>query len=122
MKRYTTALVIIILLAVSTPAAADRGIAVEFFLGGAWNASTNLKVEQNGRPTIELDGIFNTGHELAGPALLAGVGRSFSIYSGFFFTPEIQLSAAWVRVGVADGKATTTDVALHLMLGVGYAF
>jgi hypothetical protein len=217
MKQLTAITIGTLALGAAFPCSAERGMAVEFLLGGALNAPTTLKIEQDGRTTIELDaeyetrsfdlplywairfdwgmtgsrwelqfvhhkiylentteevesfeithgfnmftlnrafdrkyavlrvgagvvighsesvvrgvhdsghdrGIFNTGYELAGPALLAGVGRSFSIYSGFFFTPEIQLSAAWARVGVADGKATTTNVALHLMLGVGYSF
>lgn len=67
-------------------------------------------------------GILDTGYELAGPALIVGAGRSLPVRWNLFVTPEIQLSAAWAKVSVADGKAIAPNVALHLVVGIGYAF
>jgi hypothetical protein len=67
-------------------------------------------------------GMFDTGYELGGPALLAGAGRRFRLSDRWTGMVDAQATVGWARVSVADGEARTTNVALHLMVGVGYAW
>jgi hypothetical protein len=58
-----TALLIIftlVLLAVSPPDCSGADLSVELFFGGALNASTGLKIEQEGERTLDFDADWNT--------------------------------------------------------------
>ncbi len=67
-------------------------------------------------------GILDTGYELGGPVLLAGAGRRFRLSERWIGTLETQVTLGWANVSVANGKAGTTNVALHIMFGVGYTW
>jgi hypothetical protein len=67
-------------------------------------------------------GLFGTGYELTGPVIMAGVGKDFDLSSRFFVDLELQLTVGWVDVPVFEGEASTTNVALHWLVGAGYRF
>jgi hypothetical protein len=67
-------------------------------------------------------GIFGSGYRITGPVVIAGGSRPLWLSSRWFVTPEIQVSAAWARVPVADGDATAPNVAAHFLIGAGYRF
>jgi hypothetical protein len=64
----------------------------------------------------------DSGYEVTGPAFIAGAGRRIQIWSSLFASFDLQVSAARAKVSVPEGKAYTSNYALHLMAGVGYAF
>jgi hypothetical protein len=61
-------------------------------------------------------------YKIGGPALMAGVGKQFSLNRHFFVSTEGQLTAAWATVTVAEGEADVFNLALHFLLGIGYGF
>ncbi len=60
------------------------------------------------------------GYEIGGPAFLLGAGKRWPIVAGLSFEAESQLTVGWVNVGVMDGRVKTSNVALHLWIGLGY--
>lgn len=67
-------------------------------------------------------GMFDTGYEFGGPVLLAGAGRRFGLSDRWTGALDAQVTVGWANVSVADGEARTTNVAFHLMFGVGYTW
>jgi hypothetical protein len=67
-------------------------------------------------------GIFGTGYRIAGPVLIVGGSKPLRLSSRWLITPEIQISAAWARVPVAEGDASAPNVAAHFLVGLGYRF
>jgi hypothetical protein len=67
-------------------------------------------------------GIFGTGYRITGPALLVGGSKALRLSSRWFINPELQVSAAWAKVPVADGHATAPNIAIHFLIGGGYRF
>ena len=202
----------LILLAVSPTYGHAADFSVEFFFGGALNASTNLKIEQEGENTLDFSAEWDTrsfsqpvywairlaltgpvgkgiglelqmihhkiylenrppevqqfeishgfniltmnigyyslpvalragagvviahtdavirglrsdsGYEITGPAFIAGAGRRIQMWRGLFASLDLQFSAARARVRVPEGRAYTSNYALHVMAGLGYAF
>ncbi len=64
----------------------------------------------------------DTGYEITGPAFIAGAGRRMQMWRGLFASFDLQFSAARARVSVPEGKAYTSNYALHFMAGLGYVF
>jgi len=62
------------------------------------------------------------GYRVTGPALMGGVGKTWDLPHRFYVATDAQLSVAWARVPVVDGTAQVTNVALHLMAGLGFRF
>ncbi|MCP4897807.1 MAG: hypothetical protein GY906_12615 [bacterium] len=67
-------------------------------------------------------GLGGSGYELAGPALLVGAGKDLQLSEHFFLGFEVQITAAWANVSVANGDASTRNVAIHGLVGLGYRF
>jgi hypothetical protein len=67
-------------------------------------------------------GILDTGYEVGGPAILAGAGKRFRLSERWIGALETQVTLARARVSVANGEAATTNVAFHIMFGVGYTW
>lgn len=80
-------------------------------------AHADSRVRGEGAPDR---GFLGSGYELAGPALIAGAGKRFPLSDRWTGALEAQVSAASVGVTVAGGRATTTNIAVHLMFGIGY--
>jgi hypothetical protein len=75
-----------------------------------------------GKPTTGRGGFFDRGYFLSGPTLQLALGRRFPDPHGFFVSAEGKLTASWARLPIRDGTAVTPNVALHGLLGVGYAY
>jgi len=70
-----------------------------------------------GRKSPEGGGILGTGYRLAGPVLAVGAGKRLPLGERWHLVPEVQLVATRVNVKIADGDATTANLALHFLLG-----
>ena len=66
-------------------------------------------------------GLFE-GYHLTGPVLMGGAGMQWFLLGGLYAAVEGQLTVVWVSVPVANGRARTTNIALHGLLGLGYRF
>lgn len=72
-----------------------------------------------GRRYDESQGPLSAGFHVAGPAALIGAGRRWAPRPWLSLALEARLSVAPARVPIAGGDARFTNVALHLMGGVG---
>jgi hypothetical protein len=73
--------------------------------------------------TVESAGTtFADGYDLAGAALMVGAGWKLPIVAGLFATANAEATGAWARVKIAGGTADVPNVALHGLVGLGYAF
>lgn len=73
-----------------------------------------------GREVDEGNGLFGHGYYVSGPAAVVGVGRSFSIWRGFFAAAEGQVTFSWARIPIQGGHARTGNVAFHALVGIGF--
>ena len=68
-------------------------------------------------------GFLGRGWHKAGPALLAGAGKRWEPVRHLLLVVDAELTAAWARsVPVTGGAYDVDGYAVHLRLGVGYAF
>ncbi len=65
----------------------------------------------------ESGGMFGAGYHVAGPAVGVGVGSHLALTDWLGLNAEMRLTAAWLDLGVAQGSANHTNVALHVLLG-----
>jgi hypothetical protein len=78
-----------------------------------------------GRASSGRGGIIGKGYFLSGVTVQLAVGRRLPDHNdadGLFLEPEAKLTASWARVPIAGGSATAPNVAVHGLLGVGYAY
>jgi hypothetical protein len=73
-----------------------------------------------GRRVPEDGGLLDSGYHLTGPVVQAGVGRRLLPGERWRLGVEGKVTAARAEVPVAGGEAGVPNVALHLLLGVGY--
>jgi hypothetical protein len=73
-----------------------------------------------GRRVPEDGGLLDSGYHLAGPVVQAGVGRQLLPGERWRLGLEGKVTAARAEVPVAGGEADVPNVALHLLLGLGY--
>jgi hypothetical protein len=66
--------------------------------------------------------VFNSNFRVAGPAVQVAIAKRFMLTGNLFANVEGKVTAAYARVPVAEGHATTPNVAAHLLAGIGYAF
>ena len=62
------------------------------------------------------------GYRVAGPAFQAGAGRRFRVTRHLFGTLEGKVTYGRASVGVAGGRARTSNLAFHGLFGVGAVF
>jgi len=62
------------------------------------------------------------GYGVAGPAFLAGAGKRWPIVAGLSIAAETQFIVSWIDKQVAGGRVSASSVALHVWIGLGYAF
>lgn len=74
-----------------------------------------------GRTHPQRGGLFG-GYHLTGPAAQLALGARIPIVRGLFASAEGKFTAARARVPVEGGHATAPNVALHALVGLGYAF
>jgi hypothetical protein len=73
-----------------------------------------------GRDVDGGNGLFGQGYYLSGAGALVGAGKSLAIWRRFFATAEGQVTFSFARIPIHTGRARTTNVAFHLLLGLGF--
>lgn len=67
-------------------------------------------------------GLFGRGYYLVGPTAQLAVGKRFTVWRKLFLAAEGKLTGSYARIPVQDGRATVPNVAVHGLLGLGFAF
>lgn len=75
-----------------------------------------------GQTLPEDGGLFNEGFYLSGAATQFAVQKRFKLSGHMFASVEAKFTAAWARIKVVDGHADAPNVAVHGLVGIGYAF
>lgn len=88
---------------------------------GAGAVLLHLEGTARGRPIRTGRGFLGTSYLLAAPAAQLGVGRPIIVGRHVVLIPEIKATGAYARVDVEGGRVTIPHVALHFVVGVGYA-
>jgi len=70
---------------------------------------------------LRADRGFLGGYFLSGGNLMASATRRFPLLLGFSLLVDGRASASYVRVPVAQGRASVPNFAMHLHFGLGYA-
>jgi hypothetical protein len=70
----------------------------------------------------ENNGIFNEGYYVSGPTIEAALQKHIFFTPNWFVSGEGRTTAAYVKVPVAQGHARLGNIALHVLVGVGYRF
>jgi hypothetical protein len=83
--------------------------------GGIVVPHTNSEVRGLGRS-------IDAPYTLAGVAFQGAANRRFDLAQWLFVSVEGKVTAAYARVPVAQGRATTPNVAFHGLAGVGLSF
>ena len=86
-------------------------------LGLAGIAAAHRESTVRGLAVEESGGWFNGGYEPTGPVLGVGAGSTVRLYGPLEVALEIRLVQSWISVDVAQGRADTTNFALHLLAG-----
>ena len=74
-----------------------------------------------GQKYSEDGGTFNDdGYYVAGPSLMASLGKRFYLSRSFFIELEGKVTASYTNVKIANGTAEAPDVAVHANVGMGY--
>lgn len=63
---------------------------------------------------------YDWGYYLSGPVLNLAIGKPFRINDRFYLDLEAKTTLAYAHVKIADGHANVYNLALHLILGIGY--
>lgn len=90
------------------------------WLAGAGVVLAHPESEVRGMRFAEDGGLFDRGYHAAGPAFLAGVGKSLTLARRSFASLELRASVAPVSVPVEGGDARFTNFALHALAGLGF--
>jgi hypothetical protein len=75
-----------------------------------------------GKAYLSGRGILGSGYHLSGPAIHAALGRRVGLGGALFLVPEVKLTGTCARIPVSDGSAVVPNVAVHVLLGMGYQF
>ncbi len=67
-------------------------------------------------------GILGTKYFLVGGGFQISVQRRFYFGKSFFVTTEGKVTVGWAQLPVVDGTSHMSNVALHILGGVGYRF
>ncbi len=72
------------------------------------------------KPFNENKGILNKGYYISGPTVEAALAKRIYFAEKWFLLGEGRATASYVQVPVVDGDAKVSNVALHILFGVGY--
>ena len=81
----------------------------------------HLEGTLRGRSIRGRSGIFGSSYQLAGPAAQFGACLPIDLGGHFVLSPEIKLTGAYASVPIEGGHVTVPNVALHGVVGIGYA-
>ncbi|MBA7662481.1 hypothetical protein ES703_70510 [subsurface metagenome] len=62
------------------------------------------------------------GFYVSGPTVQLAIGRKFPLRGGLFAVVEGKWTASYATIPVWDGNAYVPNMALHLLIGLGYDF
>ncbi len=88
---------------------------------GAGIVLVHLEGTVRGRAIHVPPGLLGSGYRLAGPSARLGAGREIGLGDRVYLLPEVKLTAAYVKVPIEGGHVTCPNVAVHAVLGLGYA-
>jgi hypothetical protein len=89
---------------------------------GAGVVITHPESTIRNRPFPENKGILQQGYYLSGPTIEAALRKRYFFADSWFISAEGRATASYVEVPVFDGHARVSNLALHGLFGVGYAF
>lgn len=87
---------------------------------GAGAVMAHPESEVRGRMLDGGGGHLGGGYSIAGPLVQAAAGKEFPFAKRFKAVFELKLTAAYLRLRVADGHADLTNLAAHVLFGVGF--
>ena len=73
-----------------------------------------------GKSFDESKGIFSQGYYISGVASQCALGKQILLWKGFFVSIEGKVTFSFVRVPIVDGHANVPNVAVHILVGLGY--
>jgi hypothetical protein len=88
-----------------------------YLLGLGGVAAAHRENTVRGMAVEETGGLFDGGYELTGPVFGLGAGGVVPVAGFLEFTAEVRLVQSWISVDVAEGRAETSNFALHLLFG-----
>lgn len=88
-----------------------------YLLGLGGVAIAHRENTVRGLAVPETGGLFDAGYELTGPVIGIGAGSVVPIKGVLGLSLEMRLVQSWISVDVADGRADTGNLALHLLVG-----
>jgi hypothetical protein len=89
---------------------------------GAGMVLAHPKTTVRGKTLFESGGILDTGYYLGGSTFGASAARQISITEQMYFSAEGKVTGSYAQIPINDGEAEVPNVALHLLLGIGYKF
>lgn len=95
--------------------------------GFAWSLGGGLVITHpestiRNKPFPENKGILSSGYYVSGPTFEAAVHKRYFFAQRWFLSGEGRATASFVQVPVFDGHASVTNIALHILFGVGFQF
>ncbi len=73
-------------------------------------------------PFPENKGMLSSGYYVSGPTVEAAIHKRYFFVDRWFISGEGRATASYVQVPVSGGHARVTNVALHILFGVGFQF
>lgn len=88
---------------------------------GLGAAIVHLEGIVRGTPIRVRNGVFGGSYALTGPVGQIGVGKPLRLGERLFLSTEVKLTGTYARVSIDGGRVTVPNLALHGLLGLGYA-
>jgi len=92
------------------------------FFAAAGIAIAHRENTVRGRRLDETGGLFDAGYELTGPVLGLGAATTIELPGPVQLRLEARILRSWVEVDVVEGRARTSNLALHLLVGPRLGF
>lgn len=75
-----------------------------------------------GKKLGEDGGILGWGYYVTAPSFLCSVGKETILSDSYFVTTEAIVAGSFSRIDVVDGSADVYNLAVHVVIGLGYSF
>ncbi len=100
---------------------AFEGKHIRFRLGAGAVIShpeSNIRGKEFGDSTDD----FDSGYFLTGPGINLGISKTYHLGNRLFLSTEAKTTFAYSYIKVAEGHANVYNLALHILVGLGYEF
>jgi hypothetical protein len=87
---------------------------------GAGVVITHPESMVRGKVFAENKGMFSEGFYISGPTIQGALEKRVFLWKGLFAVLEGKVTASFVRVPIVDGHADVPNVAVHVLVGLGY--